>query len=103
MNIGVSTEEWNVFTRRFEMFLNGSSIDDASAPAHLFQCAGKELSDSLLKSKPQSASSTLPQLLADMRSLAVIPVATGVSRTELFQLRQDSGEPFRSFAARVRG
>ena len=38
-----------------------------------------------------------------MRSIAVIPVATGVSRTELFQLRQERDEPFRAFAARVRG
>lgn len=38
-----------------------------------------------------------------MRSLAVIPVATGVLRTELLQLKQERDEPFRSFAARVRG
>ena len=30
-------------------------------------------------------------------------MATGVSRTELFQLRQEHDEPFRTFAARVRG
>ena len=44
------------------------------------QCAGDELSDSLLKANPQAASNTLSQLLTDMRSFAVIPVATGVSR-----------------------
>ena len=95
VNIGVSTEEWNVFTRRWEMFRSGSAIDEASAPAQLFQCAGDELSNSLLKANPQAASNTLSQLLADMRFIAVIPVATGVSRTELFQLRQEHDEPFR--------
>ena len=103
MNIGVSTEEWNVFTRRWEMFFSGSAIDEASAPAQLFQCAGDELSNSLLKANPQAASNTLSQLLADMRSIAVIPVATGVSRTELFQLRPERDEPFHAFAAQVRG
>ena len=38
-----------------------------------------------------------------MRPLAVIPVATGVLRTELLQLRQERDEPFRAFTARVRG
>ena len=37
-----------------------------------------------------------------MRSLAVIPDATGVLRTELLQLRQERNEPFRAFTARVR-
>ena len=103
VNIGVSTEEWNVFTRRWEVFRTGSGIDDTSAPSQLFQCAENELGDSLLKSNPDAASSTLPDLLIAMRSLAVIPVATGVLRTELLQLRQERDEPFRAFTARVRG
>ncbi|XP_068753710.1 uncharacterized protein [Montipora capricornis] len=103
VNTGVSTEEWNVFTRRWEVFRTGSGIDDQSAPSQLFQCAENELGDSLLKANPHAASNTLPDLLAAMRSLAVIPVATGVLRTELLQLRQERDEPFRAFTARVRG
>ncbi|PFX22693.1 hypothetical protein AWC38_SpisGene12774 [Stylophora pistillata] len=38
-----------------------------------------------------------------MRSLAVIPVATSVLRTELLQLHQERDQAFRAFAARVRG
>ena len=38
-----------------------------------------------------------------MRRLAVIPVATGVLRSDLMQIRQLRDEPFRAFAARVRG
>lgn len=38
-----------------------------------------------------------------MRSLADIPVATCVLRTELLLLRQECDESFRAFAARVRG
>ena len=37
-----------------------------------------------------------------MRSLAVIPVATCVLRSELLQLRQERDEPFRPFTAKVR-
>ncbi|XP_044170488.1 uncharacterized protein LOC122954502 [Acropora millepora] len=103
VNIGVSTEEWNLFTRRWEVFRTGSGIDDESAPSQLFQCAENELGDSLLKANPHAASTTLPDLLDAMRSLAVIPVATGVLRTELLQLRQERDEPFRAFTARVHG
>ena len=103
VDVGVTIEEWNVFTRRWEVFKSGSGIDDASAPSQLFQCAGTELGDSLLKANPNAASGTLTQLLAAMRSLAVIPVATCVLRTELLQLRQERDEPFRTFTAKVRG
>ena len=103
VDVGVTIEEWNVFTRRWEVFKSGSGIDDASVPSHLFQCAGTELGDSLLKANPNAASETLTQLLAAMRSLAVIPVATCVLRTELLQLKQEHDEPFRTFTAKVRG
>ena len=100
VDIGVSTEGWNVFARRWEVFHTGSGIDDASAPSQLFQCAGTELSDSLLKA---ATSDHLPQLLAAMRSLPVIPVATGALRIELLQLHQERNEPFGTFTARVHG
>ena len=92
-----------MFTRRWDVFRTGSGIDDESAPSQLFQCAENELGDSLLKANPHAASNTLQDLLAAMRSLVVIPVATGVLRTELLQLRQERDEPFRAFTARVRG
>ena len=43
VDVGVTIEEWNVFTRRWEVF------NDASAPSQLFQCAGAELGDSFSK------------------------------------------------------
>ena len=96
-------EEWNVFRRRWEVFKSGSGINDASAPSQFFQCAGPELGDSLLKANANAASENLTELLAAMRSLAIIPVATCVLRTELLQLRQERDEPFRTFTAKVRG
>ena len=94
VTVGVSTEEWNVFIRRWEVFHAGSRIDDSSAPSQLFQCAGPELGDSILKAKPDAASDSLPQLLENMRSLAFIPVATGVLCAKLLQLRQERDEAF---------
>ena len=103
VDVGVSIEEWNVFLRRWEVFRAGSGIDHVSASPQLFQCAGPALGDSLLKSNPHATSDTIANLLAAMRALAVIPVATCVLRTELLQLRQERDEAFRAFTARVRG
>ena len=103
VDIGVTIEEWNAFVQRWEVFRQGSSIDERAAPAQLFQCAGQELGDSLLKVDPKALSIPLKQLLAKLRSLAMIPVAISVLRTELLQLRQERRELFRAFATRVRG
>ena len=103
VDLGISVEEWNMFQRRWDVFKAGSGIDDASAPTQLFQCAGTDLGDSLLKANANATNETLPELMAAMRSLAVIPVATCVLRTELLQLHQERDEQVRAFAARVRG
>ena len=86
IDVGVTTEEWNVFVRRWTVFRKGSGLDDASAPAQLFQCASAELGDSLLKANAHAVDDSVANLMEAMRSLAVIPVATGVLRTELMQL-----------------
>ena len=103
VDVGISAEEWNVFERRWAVFLRGSEIDNHSAPLQLFQCAGDSLSSALLKMEPNIANTNLNELLQMMRSLAVIPVATGVLRSELISMQQKREEPFRSFCARVRG
>ena len=103
IDIGVSLEQWNIFTRRWRVFKAGSGITDASASSQLFQCASRELGDSLLKSDVEICTKPLADLLTFMQKLAVIPTATSVLRTELMQLHQMRDEPFRSFGARVRG
>ena len=79
------------------MFIQGSGIDEASATAQLFQCASQSLGDSLLKSDAEIVSKPLLELLA------VIPLATGLLRSDLMQMRQLRDERFCAFAARVRG
>ena len=85
------------------MFRQGSGISEASATAQLFQCGSQSLGDSLLKSVAEIVSKPLQELLSSMRRLAVIPVATGVLRSDLMQMRQLRYEPFRAYAVRVRG
>ena len=103
VDIGVNQEEWNVFQRRWDVFVQGSSLDPAACSTQLFQCAGETLGDSLLKSDPAIVTKSTVELLDAMKNLAVIAVATCVIRADLMSLKQDRDERFRTFAARVRG
>ena len=103
IDFGVSPEEWNAFVRRWNIFCDGSDFDDAAAPSQLFQCASSALGDAVLKSNPDITSRPIDEALSSLRSLAIVPVAIGVLRAELMCLKQERDEPFRAFAARVRG
>ena len=103
VDVGVSLEEWNVLTRRLDAFIIGSGLDPTNRSSQLFQCAGDQLGDAILKMDKTIASGPTATLLATMKSLAVISVAPGVLRSELMQMRQDRGMTFRNFAAEVHG
>ena len=101
IDIGISLEQWNIFTRRWGVFKDNSGITDVSASSQLFQCASRELGDRFLKSDAELCTKPIADLLAFLQKLAVIPKATSVLRTELMQLHQMRDEPFGSFSARV--
>ena len=100
---GVSMEEWNMFQRRWMIIKEGSHIADEDASHHLFQCADGMLGDALLKTDPDIVSKEIDEVLSAMKRLAVIPIATGIIRSELLEMKQLRDEAFRKFAARVRG
>ena len=103
IDVGVSLEEWNVFTRRLDAFVTGSGLDPANYCAQLFQCAGQELGDAMLKMDSTIGSSATNTLPATMKCLAVIAVAPGILRSELMQMQQDREQTFRTFDAAVHG
>ena len=103
VDVGINQEEWNIFARRWDAFTAGSGLDASNCSSQLFQCAGETLGDSLLKADPTIFSKPTSDLMNAMKSLAVIAVATGVTRAELVQMHQERDESFRAFAARVRG
>ena len=100
---GVSMEEWIMFERRWAIFKEGSHIADEDASHHLFQCADALLGDSLLKTDPDIVGKDVDEVLSAMKRLAVIPIATGIVRSELLEMKQLRDEAFRKFASRVRG
>ena len=85
--------------RRWGVFVTGSGINPTHSSPQLFQCASEELENNLLKIDANITSTPTKNLLSEMKSLAVTSAARGVLRAELFQIRQDRGESFRSYAA----
>ena len=100
---GVSMEDWIMFTRRWSIFREGSQIPNNNASHHLFQCADGALGDALLKTDPDIINKDVDTVLNSMKKLAVIPIATGIIRSELLEMKQLRDEAFRKFASRVRG
>ena len=103
VDTGVNQEAWNAFVLRWEAYKAGSHISDEDASIQLFQCAGQNLTNVLLRSNRRITAQHVDEVLSAMRTLAVIPVARGVTRAELLRMNQANDESFRLFAARVRG
>ena len=100
---GATMEVWNNFERKWNMYKEGERITGSDVSYHLFQCAESALGDALLKSDPNISNKGETEILKRMKNLAVIPVATGIVRAELLEMKQLRDEAFRKFAARVRG
>lgn len=100
---GISREKWNAFIRRWQTFKDGSDIDEASAPRQLLYCADEALGDIILRAEPNFTTKSIADAISTMMSFAVVAVARSVLRSELAAMRQSADEPFRNFAAKVRG
>ena len=103
IQLNSSPEDWNAFSRRWGTYKTGSGIVDANASGQLLECASPELGNIVLRAHPDFASKPIDEALTILRSLAVVPVALGVLRSELSAMIQDPGETFRTFAAKVQG
>jgi hypothetical protein len=71
VDIGISAEEWNIFERRWGLFLKCSGIGVETAPSQLFQCAADPLGDTLLKIDPAIASRGADEVLQAMKAYCV--------------------------------
>ncbi|XP_066924129.1 uncharacterized protein [Clytia hemisphaerica] len=96
-------EDWNAFIRRWDTFRIGSGITDQAASTQLLECTTEKLGNVVLRAHPDFTTRTLQDALTTLKSIAVIPVAVGVLRSELAAMRQDPDETFRTFAAKVQG
>ena len=84
----ISSEEWNAFSRRWATYRDGSNIGDDIASSQLLECATEDLKDIVLRAYPSFTSKDIDEALKILKSLAVVPIALGVIRSELNAMRQ---------------
>ena len=100
---GMLEEDWNSFLLQWEIYKEGANLSAANSVKQLIYCCEQELLKFVLRADPSVRSKTEAQVLAVMKTLAVVPVAMGMRRSELLNMNQDSGELARAFASRVQG
>ena len=100
---GLTEEEWNTVERKWEIFKSSTNIPPTQLSTQLWQCCTEELTSELFRDVPNISSISETDLIASIKQLAVLSVAACVRKTELFSLKQDRGQPIRSFAANVKG
>ena len=100
---GATAEEWATFNQYRETFKSATNMSQAETKCQLLACCEQELEASLFKDDPKLRDRTEGDILAAMKSLAVIDVAATVRVTELLAMKQDHGEGISAFVARVHG
>lgn len=83
VKLNSSSEEWNAFLRRWETFKSGYHLPDEEVVGQLLECATEELGNIVLRAHPDFVTKPLSDATKLLKSLAVVPVALGVLRSEL--------------------
>ena len=102
INQDVSEEDWISFLAVWTNFKRCTDIADNQVADQLYQCCEKSLAKLLIREQPDIVTRGETELLAAMKRLAVIKIATSIRRTNLLAMKQKHGESFREFYANVK-
>ena len=98
----IPIEEWCTFLEEWKHFKKLVDIQPNELADQLFQCCDRPLAHLLLRENPLIVDEGEVALLAAMKKMAVLQVATSVRRAKLRAMTQDHGQFFREFYANVR-
>lgn len=100
-----TAEDWEIFVRNWDFFKRntGTSVREADASSHLWRCCERSLADALFKQVDQFAKIDEKTLLGTIKALAVFDAAVNVRKASISSSRQDHSQPFRAFAAHIKG
>ena len=79
------------FMLQWDLYVTGMDFNEGDKPRQFIHRCEQELLELVLKVDPPIGTKTLAVISETVKKLAVIPVATGVQRSELFSLKQDRG------------
>ena len=100
---GMLEEAWNSFKALWELYKTGAGLSAQKCGLQLIYCCDSELIEQVVRTDPVIASKPEEELLEAMKKLAVVPVAIGVRRSELFSMSQDLAESSRAFLSKIQG
>ena len=83
---GMLVESWNSFKVLWKMYKTGAELSEAECGLQLIYCCDEELREQLLHADPDIAAKPEAEQIESIRSLAVIPVAMGVRRSEMLNM-----------------
>ena len=98
-----TSEEWSYFTQRWTIYKEATRLTGADLIYQLLETCDEPLRKDLTRTYGLLTQDTEATVLGYIKTLAVRPENTMVSRVQLQQMRQDRDEPVRSFCARLRG
>merc|ERR1711911_264026 len=93
---------WETFVWKWERFRHGSGITDATANIQLLHCFTDRLLATAKRSLHNLERLSAEDALAQVKSIAVLPVALGIRQTHALETKQDENERFRMFVGRIR-
>ena len=80
---GTTEEEWSIIKRKWAIYKTTMNIPNDQIATQLWQCCDDDLTSDLFRDIPNIASIAEDDLLAAIKFLAVVSVATTVRQTEL--------------------
>ena len=92
INQDVSEEDWTSFLAVWTNFKRCTDIADNQVADQLYQCCEKSLAKLLIREQPEIVTRGETELLAAMKRLAVIKIATSIRRTNLLAMKQKHSE-----------
>ena len=98
----ISEEDCVSFISEWNNFKRCTSIPGNIAADQLYHCCEPSLARLIVREQPQIVSLGEEELLAAMKRLAVIKIATSVRRTNLLASKQSHGESAREFYANIK-
>ena len=98
----ISEEDWMSFLTEWNNFKRCTSIPANIVADQLYHCCEPSLARLIIREQPQIVSLGEDELLAAIKRLAVIKIATSVRRTNLLASKQSHGESAREFYANIK-
>ena len=100
---GITDEDWEAFSRRWDLFSSSTTLAPRQLAAQLLACCEPELEISLFREDPRISEKSKTDILGAMKRLAVLSMALCARRTALMKTVQEPGERIRPYVARLRG